>query len=745
MEPAYRQPATNFLDTGAADWQWEPAQYFMRNCLREKQSPYWNPYSSCGALGPEVTVDAKFSPFTLAIALLGASTTAFHIVLLGALFLGTYFCVRFLAVFLQLDNAACFIGGLVFATSGFALGAINTQMGSAYLLTPPTLFALTGLAVTGTVRWLIAASIATALLLATSFISTLLLAIGFCFTFAFVFPNEKSTVDAIRPRLFMLMTAGVLGLLLTVCIWAPFISSLRYTTLAQEYGSRNFGSLPPRALLSLFVPEHFWDSYTHFGRSGGVQKSLSKEASNIFHLGLGPAILAVASLGAGDYRRRIWFWFLVAATVFGIGMQWRPPPFDWLGTLPGLRSIRPHYFGSLTTTGAWILAALGLQSLRNRFMATVALLVWAVPFFLFAYLYITLGGSGARKGQIYWVGLFLLLYLVLLFLLYVRPSWVRSLRVGFLLLCCIELFHWENHTYFVRRDLETNLPNYVNFLKANLGDGRILCIGRRTLYPEWGSAFEIPQVDSMNISTLVWYRSFLGQGVVPRKGLFLVVNPRGLPQLDLDALRLMSVRFLIVQKSQTAWLRYLAAKGLRPVLEEAGRCIVPLPGYLPRAFIVRQIAESSKLPWELGQDPISFATTTDSELVERMQLLNRDAEPLEKAVTGAEKVSIRDYQNGRVTLKSDLKAPGLLLLSDSWHPSWKVTVNGKAAKCARVDRAFRGVLVPSGPSKIRFTYQNEVVSASLACSALTAFLLIIAWWTSLFYGDRPAGWPSRKS
>ncbi len=40
--------------------------------------------------------------------------------------------------------------------------------------------------------------------------------------------------------------------------------------------------------------------------------------------------------------------------------------------------------------------------------------------------------------------------------------------------------------------------------------------------------------------------------------------------------------------------------------------------------------------------------------------------------------------------------PGVAILSDSWHPGWTVTVNGKTAVPLRVGGVFRGVVVPAG-------------------------------------------------
>jgi hypothetical protein len=728
FEPKYRTPTHGFYDIGAAAWQWEPAQLFMRNCLRDRESPYWNPYSSCGALGPETMVDAKFSPISIAIALTGASSASFHIVLLGALFVGVYFCIRLLTIFVGVGIGASFLGGLVFAASGFALSTLNTQMGGAYLLTPPALYALTALSVTKSLRWLPLAGIALGLLLATSFISTLLLAAGFCFTFALFFPDGRFLSKATLQRFFLLLAAMVLGCLMTSCIWLPFLESLRFTTLAEEYARRKLAGLPFRTFFSLFSPEHFWESYNNFAPSGGEARALSNSAALIFHVGIGPGILALAALGSSGLRQKKFLWILILATVFAVGMQWRLFPFYWLGTLPVVRSIRPNYFASLITTGAWLLVAIGFEGLRERKGAFAALLGWTVPAALFCWLFFVLAGPHERAPEVALVGIFLAAYLVLLLLLAFGPARHATLRALLLSVCCLELFQWENHTYLPRRNLESHLPKFVEFLKTHVSDGRILNIGRRTLYPEWGSALQIPQVDTMNVSRLSWYQNFLEKGIVRPKRFgtfFLVVDPKGPPTLNFDSLRLMSVRFLVVNKSEKPWIAYLASMGLQPAFQDADRFIVPVPGHLPRAFVVREIRETSKLPGELNESSASIAMTTDQKFVDEATASLGKATMHLPVSAEADRLSITAYHNTNVTLEAHLGAPGILVLTDAWHPAWKVTVNGKPAYCARVDGAFRGVLLPAGQSKIGFTYKNVFVSVSVVCSSITALLLIV--------------------
>jgi uncharacterized membrane protein YfhO len=45
------------------------------------------------------------------------------------------------------------------------------------------------------------------------------------------------------------------------------------------------------------------------------------------------------------------------------------------------------------------------------------------------------------------------------------------------------------------------------------------------------------------------------------------------------------------------------------------------------------------------------------------------------------------------------------VLTDSWFPGWKATVDGKNAPIHRVDYLIRGVSVPAGAHTVEFRYQ----------------------------------------
>ncbi|MGH2407930.1 MAG: hypothetical protein ACRDF7_07635 [Candidatus Limnocylindrales bacterium] len=67
--------------------------------------------------------------------------------------------------------------------------------------------------------------------------------------------------------------------------------------------------------------------------------------------------------------------------------------------------------------------------------------------------------------------------------------------------------------------------------------------------------------------------------------------------------------------------------------------------------------------------------------------------------------------------------PGVLILTDTWAPGWVAEVDGVRAPILRVDEAFRGVLVGSGPHHVAFTYAPGFTYLGFA---LAAAALVVA-------------------
>jgi len=81
-----------------------------------------------------------------------------------------------------------------------------------------------------------------------------------------------------------------------------------------------------------------------------------------------------------------------------------------------------------------------------------------------------------------------------------------------------------------------------------------------------------------------------------------------------------------------------------------------------------------------------------------------------------------------VEVEAKLEAPGLLVLADSFFPGWQATVDGEPVEIHPANHLFRGVLVPAGQHRVRFTYRPRRLMLGIAASGVGAVVLLGLCW-----------------
>jgi hypothetical protein len=147
----------------------------------------------------------------------------------------------------------------------------------------------------------------------------------------------------------------------------------------------------------------------------------------------------------------------------------------------------------------------------------------------------------------------------------------------------------------------------------------------------------------------------------------------------------------------------------------------------PRAFVV----PSARVAQSLG--------TALSEMVHRPFAPTREvvlsADPgawgTDRGGQGTARVT--SYGPNEVTVHSSTTGPAWLVLSDTYYPGWRATIDGQPAPVLRGDVLFRVVPVPGGEHDVHFRFAPMSIEvgaaislASLAC-LLVAFGLAAKW------------------
>jgi hypothetical protein len=90
-----------------------------------------------------------------------------------------------------------------------------------------------------------------------------------------------------------------------------------------------------------------------------------------------------------------------------------------------------------------------------------------------------------------------------------------------------------------------------------------------------------------------------------------------------------------------------------------------------------------------------------------------------------EQPSVRIVDDGgtTVTVEAALARPGVLVLRDTYDPSWAARVDGVAATIVRANGLYRAVALPSGRHVIRFTYRPGDFLIGLMITVATGLVL----------------------
>jgi hypothetical protein len=166
----------------------------------------------------------------------------------------------------------------------------------------------------------------------------------------------------------------------------------------------------------------------------------------------------------------------------------------------------------------------------------------------------------------------------------------------------------------------------------------------------------------------------------------------------LHTLRLLSVRYVL----QPATQRPLKMPGVRAIYEGWDGRVYEIAGALPRAWVVG----AQRL---VDDDDAALTAVTSPEFDARRSAITEqhiDNTPLaapKGPSAGAAVVTRHDPE--RVILRATSRRPGLLILSDTWFPGWKATLDGSDAPIHRVDYVLRGVALPAGRHTVEFRYE----------------------------------------
>jgi len=750
-QPPWRNYHHAYADNGGALWQSEPAQQFLSNCLRSGESPYWNPYSGAGQLGPETLVDLKFSFQALLMAICGGSQTAFNIIIIGSFFTAILFLHLFCTRFLGLSQVASTGASFIYALNGYSTATQGSNTSQTYLYFPALIYALTAFASKPSAIKFVWLVLIDAIILSTTFLPTTFLALLTTHVIALALaaspliagdkPNGKKLLTIFSTEI----AAALMAFLMLSFLYFPIIESFQHVDAVSMYNARKFYHASSSSLLSLFTSKHFWEEYQAIPAilsSNALQNHGIMVTNSVYHFGAAAWLAAICCLMTGKPLRLvaitcIFFLCLSLGRIFGL-----PPINNIIELTPGFRSLGEQYWFISTAIAFTIASALGLEAIKesNKNLWAPAAAIFLTILGAAGFLYSRYGFNAPDIEYKQFCVCMLLLFAGLAMGLITLSQYSRKLAM----LCCLSLClviacELVFDTMFYRRvktEYFGNPPLAVQFLKKNCGLWRVVNLNQGALPAEEGSAFGIQQVETLNMNILPHYESFFHKHFVTNRvrnwgrfcTLFAMVesdDPNWKVCLNLPMLNLCGVKYIAVSPSWPKTIEALKNYGCKVVFIFPPWQIFENPKAYPRAFLATSISNLNGLGENEDDRARSVAFSQDARLIEDCKRLNI---PLAPAATETRadhaSAAITEYHNDKVRIKSNSEKPAVLILTDNWHPNWRARMDGEPVHIGLVDETFRAVAVPAGSHEIEMTYQPQSLPIGIALSALS--LLIAA-------------------
>lgn len=604
-----------------------------------------------------------------------------HVVIAG---IGTWLFLREL----KLPALPAALGGVAYMFAGSLLtltyaGHDGRLIGSALL--PLALFFLHRAMSRRQLLWFMLMGLVLALQLLSGHVQKvyytgLMLAAYFLYQLVVLLRRERSARLALRLCLFFIIGTGA-GVALAAIQYLPIFGNMPYAARGAErgYDYATSWSMPIRETLDLLSPR--------FSGILGEYRGSNPFKLHSEYMGLLPLLFAVVGI-VRNWRRGTVRFFLLAF-VFSLLMAWGGnTPFYRLPylLLPGISKFRgPAMIFFLASFSLAVLAGFGFNSaldwLRRRRDRRPAL---------------ALALAAVAAG-------------------------VMTLDIG------LSLRLWDGERGYIRGvppPSEYFAPDEaVAFLRQDTSLHRVLPLHYERSDAGVLMQYGIQSAGGQMPNPLQNYQDFIGAG---QSVMFQAGN-----LLHPNFANLLNVKYVVGPRlpeddspydEQTRRL-IRTLRDLYERLEPAsfGRqyAVYRNPSALPRAFICpeyRLVGDQDEVIRTLmspGFDPARTALLYD--------------DPGLAGATGeAGEAEIVSFDANRIEVRARLDAPGLLVLSENWHPDWRATVDGRPVTVLPAFHTLRAVPLPAGEHIVVFSYRSGWyrLGAILSLAALALLVLV---------------------
>lgn len=673
-----------------------PWRHFTISSWMSGEVPLWNPNNFAGNPHLANFQSAVFSPINVFFFILPFVDAWSIAILLQSLFAGVWLYLFLRETKISM-SAAC-IGAISFMFCGFIVVWMGYgTLGFAVAFLPLALYAIEKYCNTKKFRYLPLLSFSLASSLFSGHFQTSL----YVLIFSLFYCSYKSFSLESKPRLRLLL-AFFIGVLISLVQLLPSMQLYTYSQRSESFNTG--GGIPFWYLITAIVPDFFGNPVTRNDWAGFYAEWAS-------FVGIIPLTLA---LFVSRKKQKNVVFFIVAA-LLSLLFALDTPFQGLIGQLkiPVLSTSYPSRAIVLWSLSLAVLAGFGFDRLmtiisekkRNSILKRFVLVGGIVAIVWILIMFVNVLPADkitiAKRNLILPTTMFGIFSFSIIALLFLKVRFkLLIITIIVLALTSFDSLRFvKKWMPFDPKDFVFADTNVVNAMKKNIGYGRVY----GNLGAQVETYYDLPSVEGYDPLYIRGHGEVVTSafdGTFRQAERSVVQLNRNGKYVDrvLDLLGVSLIFHPIADTNQTwAYAVWDKPKKYSRIYKDDKFELYRNNTALPRAalFYTFEVIPDAKKKIERFY--------TDSFDFKRVLLLDEKPNQTEDQMKqGVGRATITLYKPNKIVVQTISSKPALLFLSDTFYPTWKVSVNGQQKKIYVADHAYRAVEIPKGEAEVVF-------------------------------------------
>lgn len=697
-------PFKNFLITDPVRQQY-PWRKLAILIEKELQLPLWNPYNFSGTPLLANFQSASFYPLNILLFVMPFSVGWSFLILLAPL-LGTIF------LFLYLDNLklskwACMLGALTFSFSGFSIAwlewgtithvalwlpliLLSTDKIFADLMTESSKFpSPVGRQVQSSKLWYFIFIFS----LVSSFFGGHLQIFFYLFIFSWAYFLARWFQFGLKKKmLFLFIVLNSLFIIPASIQWVPTLQLIFSSARSVDLISFNSPGwfIPWQNLIQFIAPDFFGNPTTlnYWG--------IWNYAEFIGYVGITPLIFALFAMFFRRDKKTLFFGTLFfSSLIFSLPTIFAKLPYYL--NIPFISTSQPTRLLFVTDFSLAVLAAFGFDYLLKvkRKITIIYPLIFVVIVLVCIWIFIPRDHMVVVKNNLLLPTLLIILSSIL-FIAFVifkkKNKLIVAMCIFAIILAMLDLmrFGWK-FSPFTKEEYLFPSTKTIEFLKKNIGFYRVMSVDPRILPPNFSTIYKLQSIEGYDPLYLLRYGELIAASerkrpdIKPPFGFNRIITPNNYESRIID---LLGVKYILS-------LSILDSFKLTKVFQEGRTAIYENKNTLPRAFFVKNIKLAAN-----RKDAIKMLFESSINLIQTGIVENGNKELDTNWSIGS--ANIIQYSANNVIIDTENRGSGFLILTDTFYPTWRLSVDNRPTKIYLTDYNFRGAVVPAGKHRVEF-------------------------------------------